>query len=206
MKALILALCTLPLISLAQSIEQGDITVNVGVEGGYYMNDITQTFLGETLTAEDTAATWFIPIAAEYMVTNRVGIGAIFKPGQYFTDEENQTNKAKVFGATGSFHVINTDVVDIMPRVGFGLNTLNILDTGLAGQEANFNGFFSEIDFIARFFFGDRVGISTGFGYNTYNLEMSNWTIAGEAVDLSDASWNMKVRGYELNFNIVVKI
>ena len=206
MKNILIAVLLSPLITLAQSIEQGDITVNLGIEGGFYSNQITHDFFGVETTEKDTAATYFIPIAVEYMVTNRVGLGVIFKPGEYYTDEPNQTNKARVFGATGSFHVINTDVVDIMPRVGFGFSTLNILDTALLGQEANFSGAFSEIDLIARFFFGERIGMSTGFGYNTYNLNLSEWKMAGEQLNLDDVDWNMRVRGFELNFNLVVKI
>ena len=141
MKKLILAAAVLLSSAAgAQCLQKGNFSISISGEGGYYNTSLSTVFFGLEVTAKDTAAAVFLPITAEFMLTDRFAVGLMYKSGRYLSDKDDETNQTSAFALTASYHLLVNDKNDLMGRVGFGSSLIDQQDTGTPKAELRASG------------------------------------------------------------------
>jgi hypothetical protein len=184
--------------SNAQAFQKGNMNMDIGLGFGAYgttTTTFTIDFLGIpiTVTDEDGAASFMVPITVEYGVSDRIGIGFQLGFANYFIDNEDSTETTESvrsvdFALKFNFHLLNSDKNDLFVGLGIGGSSVNWRD--LSGEEFTGTGSIFTLHITDRIFINDNVGILFNLGYTGYNyskIESSNdlinwelkWTLKG---------------------------
>jgi hypothetical protein len=193
------------LIAQDNASSKGNWAASIGWEGGIYYNDITTNLYGADSAYTDTAGAVFVPIHIEYFLSNRLSAGITFKSGRYIEDNAYESNKAGVFDLTIAYHILQKPKGDLYVQMALGGSSLHMERNAFPSFTGDWSGGHFGLGAGYRQYFGKHVGMYTSFGYNTYSLNQRALNTEGVAIDPEDASWDMKLRGYEFSLGLVFK-
>lgn len=196
----------------SQGHEKGDFMIDIGFGVGVYMYDYEHTVDGTTVDQrEDTAATVFWLLDAEYAVTNWLAIGGRFKNGSYLEDNEHVDNKFNSFQIGGRFYFLNRPKFLLDARLGFGTSTLKEDGRYPVGQfsfdyNTKWSGPHTSLGLGFKWMLANKVGIMFDYEFNMYRLDLKEYVVEGDSQDLNNRTWNYDVNGSELILALVIKI
>lgn len=184
---------------------KGTWAASIGWEGGLYFNDIETNLFGEDSLYTDTAGAVFVPIHFEYFLSNRISAGLTLKLGRYIEDEAYESNRARVFDLTVAYHLLQKPKGDLYIQMALGGSSLHMERNAFPSFTGDWSGGHFGLGAGYRQYFGEHVGMYTSFGYNSYGLNQQALSTEGIEIDPNDASWDMKLRGYEFSLGLVFK-
>jgi len=168
--------------SNAQAFQKGSINIDLGIGFGLYgtsqssSHGVAATINGVPYSASsnrdttDGAASTIIPIAFEYGIADKLGIGLDIVYNNYFINDSDRVNLASVkaydFGPKISYHPLNSDFYDLSFGLGLGLSMIKWDVTGLNNaQDYSGSGFYLNIDIKNKFWFSEHIGAYLNAGY-----------------------------------------
>lgn len=169
----------------AQAFQEGNKNVDVGIAFGAYgtklkVSNTVSTASGSsssdsTYTDTDGAASTIIPISFEYGLTDKIGLGADLTISNYFIDEEDEDEIARVnafdFGIRSNYHLLNADKNDLMIGAGIGFSSINWEAESNPNQfidSYSGSGIYWTVALTDRIFFSEHVGILFNLSYRGY--------------------------------------
>ena len=162
----------------AQSFEKGKLVAEVGIGLGIY-NTYTLDKQNNSDTTDRAAALVF-PVLVEFGITNRIGIGGLFKYSNYI--EGNDSNST--VGVNGfdfmlrpAFHFLNKNRIDMSLHANLGGTYISYRDNGITNVQATgFAGIFGGgLD--VRMYVSDVFGMFIDYTYNSFsynNLKLTD--------------------------------
>ncbi|MDZ4751336.1 MAG: hypothetical protein SGI87_06945 [Flavobacteriales bacterium] len=184
---------------------KGTWSASIGWEGGIYYNDVETNLYGADSSYTDTAGAVFVPVHLEYYINNRLSAGIKMKFGRYIEDNANEENSARVFDITIAYHLLQKPKGDLYIQMALGGSNLQMERNAFPSFDGEWGGGHFGLGAGYRQYFGDHVGLYTSFGYNSYGLNQKSLNTEGIEIDPKDASWDMKLRGYEFSLGLIVK-
>ena len=167
----------------AQAFQQGNKNIDIGIGIGSYGTKITVTNTvsngagssDSSYTDTDGAASTVIPINFEYGLTDKIGLGLDLTISNYFIDEEDEDEIARVnsfdVGVRSNYHLLNSDRNDLMLGVGLGFSSLNWEAEPSQGQfidSYSGSGLYITVGVTDRIFFSENIGILFNVAYRGY--------------------------------------
>lgn len=203
----------------AQAFQKGNINVDIGIGLGIYgttqtiKNEISfkangvsynQTSVHDTT---DGAGSTIIPIAFEYGLSNKFGVGLDLTSSSYFISEEDRKVTSSVksfdFGVKVNYHLLNSEKNDLLIGLGFGMSKVswkfkNVANNIYGLSSASGSGTYLSLGITDRIFFSDHFGILFNLGYRAYsypeiNYEATNSSAALTALGVSDFKFTQEL-------------
>lgn len=150
----------------AQSFEQGDKLLNVGLGIGNVLGSGSTVFPPTQVTfeygvTESISVGGFIGYAA-----NKVSYGIPFT-----SDSDEIKTTFTYFGARVSYHFYNTEKIDVYGSGGLGYYTSSISDGDPDYYDIKLGGFAYDISIGGRYYFNEKIGMFTELGYGISILQ-----------------------------------
>ena len=185
----------------AQAFQKGNINVDLGIGFGIYQSstEISFDFLGQPLTLkdEDGAASFLTPIAFEYGIGEKLGIGAELAFSNYYIDQKDSTEatervKSVDIAFLVNYHLLESEKNDLM--VGLLIGTSGAKWNFEDGNKMTGSGTKFGIYAKDRIFFGEHIGILFQVGYLKYvykEINTSNDNAILERIDWDLSGWSV---------------
>jgi hypothetical protein len=167
----------------AQAFQKGNKNIDVGVGLGIYGTKITVTNTvsfgpfseDSSYTDTDGAASRIIPISFEYGVTDNIGVGLDLTICNYYIDEEDEDEIARVnsfdIGVRGNYHLLKAEKNDLMIGLGLGISSLNWEAEPGPFQfidSYSGSGLYLTVGIADRIFLSEHIGILLNVNYRGY--------------------------------------
>ena len=191
----------------AQAFEKGNINIDLGVGFGIYGTKQTQNFklsiagttvLDQTNDTTDGALSFIIPIAFEYGITDKIGLGVDFMYSNYAISDTDRVNtesvKAIDFGAKFNYHLLKANKNDLM--IGFGIGYSNMTwkfvkqntSNAFESESAGGSGLYWTLGITDRIFFSDNIGMMFNVSYRGYSYSSIEYELTSEAEQILSAA------------------
>lgn len=191
----------------SQAFEKGNINIDLGLGFGAFGTRATfkdaNTKLEYSVT--DGAASTIIPLAFEYGISNKIGLGLQIGTSNYFIDKKDSTNVSKSvrsvdFALKFNFHLLNANRNDLFISLGLGGSSIN-WEFENTSETYSGSGTYFTLGLTDRIFFTDNIGILFNLGYTGYNYNNVK-TSSGNPI-LDNLTWSVK--GINFGTGLAVK-
>lgn len=187
----------------AQSFERGDMLIGAGIKISIYnvKND------NENDNNDDKAASYTIPIAFDYALSNKFGAGIELGICNYFTGEDSITRaiaKANSFDILlkGDFHWVRASRLDLSSGIGLGVSAFKYESNDNVSSEFKSTGFYFRLSMVNfKVYFSDHIGMYASMGIPYMNFENGRIT---DSLG-SDFSYPLSFAGFDIGTGLVVK-
>ncbi|MCB0401010.1 MAG: outer membrane beta-barrel protein [Flavobacteriales bacterium] len=189
----------------AQAFQKGNANIDIGLGFGAYGTRTTFSFdfLGIPITLQETdgAASTMVPLAFEYGISNKFGIGAELGFVNYFisdsTEDSNgnlvadntESVKSVDFLIVCNFHLLNAEKNDLYIGLGLGASSVNWTFLNVSDTYSGTGGIF-KFYLRDRIFFNDHIGLLLNLGYTSYNY--SDMKASNNNAFLENLKWEVK--------------
>jgi hypothetical protein len=160
----------------SQAFERGNFVIGTGIGISIYsVNNNNDNDQDED--DNDAAASYTIPISAEYALTDRIGLGAELGICNYFTEEDTITRAIAEAGSidfllTGYFHWVRGGKVDLASGLGLGFSAFHYESNDNVNSRFESTGFYLHLKlFQARFYLADFLALNLQVGVPYMNFE-----------------------------------
>ena len=161
------------------------------------------------------------PIAAEYAISNKFGLGVSFQHASYESGNFSKTittSRSNSFGMFGAFHFARKEKIELYTRLNLGLSyMINIdkLDAYFYSSSANYpsnnltytyklSGGFVKPSFGMRLYFTKNIGMFADFGIGVYSYRTSQVESDQGTYDLQKRAHYVLING-ELTTGLAFK-
>ncbi len=191
--------------AIAQSFEKGNKIFDAGIKVSIYK--ISNPDDDDGNDDSDGAASYTIPIAFEYALSNRIGLGAEIGICNYFTGEDTITGaiaEANSFDMLfkGNFHWVRGGRVDLYSGLGIGFSSFKYESNDSKESKFNSVGPYVHLNlFNARFYVSKAFALNLHFGIPYMNF--SNGRIEDNLG--SDYAYELKFAGVDIGTGLTFR-
>lgn len=195
----------------AQFNDKGTFHASLGVAfGGHGTEYETTTRLfGFTFTTKETdnAATFTVPIQAQYGLARIFSLGLYLEPGAYVDSSATRRNGLFLLGIEPRFYIVNKDRFAWMASLQLGTTALGIDDSeNGVNSEARYGGGHVGLSTGVAFQFSDMVGLQMHLRSLATTMPLRSYEVNGTSIDTEDFDAELRTRGVMFQVSLGFRI
>ncbi len=199
--------------AFSQVQDAGTLSFQVGYDLAVHNVDYTSQYFGIIIDENsDYAATSLISLSAQYNPFIWFSAGLTFLGGSYIEDPENAEadgNTARIFDLDLRFYLVNGEAFAMYLGPEFGSSHLEInrIYPSLGNQKTNdiYKGPHLGLNLGFNLYFGDAIGWFFQLDYTTNKFELKDYSINGDAVDLTNFDVTLDTYSFGLRTGLCFK-